>query len=146
MLFTLKTFSDLTVQELYEILRLRSEIFVVEQNCVFLDMDNKDQIALHLIGRLDQKIVAYTRLYDAGQYYAESSIGRVIVCPRHRNLKLGHALLQESIAQIEKVFKTKNIRIGAQCYLQKFYETNGFTIDGAIYLEDGIPHVEMIKK
>jgi ElaA protein len=70
MLFTLKTFSDLTVQELYEILRLRSEIFVVEQNCVFLDMDNKDQIALHLIGRLDQKIVAYTRLYDAGQYYA----------------------------------------------------------------------------
>jgi ElaA protein len=70
----------------------------------------------------------------------------VIVCPRHRNLKLGHALLQESIAQIEKVFKTKNIRISAQCYLQKFYETNGFTVDGAIYLEDGIPHVEMIKK
>ena len=144
MTFRLKTFNELSAIELYEILKLRSEIFVVEQNCVFLDMDNKDQMAMHLMGEISGELIAYTRLYNKNQYYNEASIGRVVISPRHRNLKYGHVLLQESIATIQRIFYISNIRIGAQCYLQKFYESHGFKIDGETYLEDGIPHVEMI--
>lgn len=144
MTFSLKTFNELSANELYEILKLRSEIFVVEQNCVFLDMDDKDQKARHLMGEINGELIAYTRLYDKNQYYNEASIGRVVVSSRHRNLKYGHVLLQESIATIRRIFGTSNIRIGAQCYLQKFYESHGFKIYGETYLEDGIPHVEMV--
>jgi ElaA protein len=108
-------------------------------------MDDKDQKAQHLMGFLDNQLVAYTRLYDHNQYYKESSIGRVVVSPRHRNLKLGHELMQKSIETIERIFNTSNIRIGAQCYLLKFYESHGFKINGNEYLEDGIPHIEMTK-
>ena len=142
--FTLKNFDDLQPAELYNILKLRSEVFVVEQNCVFLDMDDRDQYAMHLLGTIDNQLVAYTRLYNKTQYYQEASIGRVVVCPKHRNLHLGKAIIQESIDTIERIFETKNIRIGAQCYLQKFYESLGFVIAGETYLEDGIPHVEMV--
>lgn len=145
MTYKQKSFHDLSPTELYEILKLRSEVFVVEQNCIFQDMDDKDQKAQHLMGFYENELVAYTRLYDRNQYYQEASIGRVVVSPRHRNLNFGHDLIKKSIETIDRLFGVTNIRIGAQCYLQKFYESHGFIIDGATYMEDGIPHVEMIR-
>lgn len=145
MQFVVKAFNELSALELYNLLRLRSEVFVVEQNCVFLDMDNKDQIALHILGFMDHELVACTRLYDTGQYYPESSIGRVVVSPRYRDRKLGHLLMKKSISVIENKFDTTTIRIGAQCYLTKFYESHGFAVVGETYLEDGIEHVEMVR-
>ena len=138
-------FQKLSPNQLYDILRLRSEVFVVEQNCIFLDMDNKDHVALHLLIFEKDILVAYTRLYNAGQYYKESSIGRVVVCPKHRNLKLGHILMKESIGAIKNLFNQTAIRIGAQCYLLAFYKSHGFEVDSEVYLEDGIEHVEMVR-
>ncbi len=143
--FTLKSFESLTSNELYAILRLRSEVFVVEQDCVFLDMDGKDAIALHLMGWFEGKIVAYSRLFDANGYYAEASIGRVVIDADCRDKKWGHALLQRSFEQILTHFGQTKIKIGAQLYLKKFYEANGFEISGPMYLEDGIEHIEMIR-
>ncbi len=138
-------FEELTPQQLYDILRLRSEVFVVEQHCIFLDMDNKDKIAMHLMIYDEDELVAYSRLYDKGQYYDETSIGRVVVNPKHRTKKLGHLLMKESIEAIEFLFKHNQIRIGAQCYLLNFYQSHGFVVCGDVYLEDGIEHVEMIR-
>jgi ElaA protein len=142
----IKSFAELTTTELYNILRLRSEVFVVEQNCVFLDQDNKDQKALHLQIVDDEGLVGYTRLYNKNQYFPETSIGRVVISPKHRDKKLGHLLMSESILAIETIFGETKIRIGAQCYLQKFYESQGFIVDGNIYVEDGIDHFEMIRQ
>ena len=137
-------FHELSPVQLYDILRLRSEVFVVEQNCVFLDMDNKDQVAMHLMIYKNEKLVAYTRLFDKGQYYAETSIGRVVVCPSSRSLKIGQYVMIESIAAIKKIFNETTIRIGAQCYLLKFYQSFGFSVNGDLYVEDGIDHIEML--
>jgi ElaA protein len=94
---------------------------------------------------MDHELVACTRLYDSGQYYTESSIGRVVVSPRYRDRKLGHSLMKKSISEIENRFNTTTIRIGAQCYLTKFYQSHGFEVAGETYLEDGIEHVEMVR-
>ena len=145
MITTILPFSALSAIQLYDILRLRSEVFVVEQNCIFLDMDDKDQIAMHLMIYENDDLVAYTRLYNEGQYYEEASIGRVLVSPRHRHKKLGHFLMKESIEAILKLYNVNKIRIGAQCYLLKFYQSHGFSVDSEMYLEDGIEHVEMIR-
>ncbi len=141
--FITKTFDQLSVHELYSILRLRSEVFVVEQNCVFQDMDNKDQIALHVIGTFDNKIVACTRLFQPNDYYDFASIGRVVIAEKYRDRKWGNLLMQYSINEIEKHFNTKQITIGAQLYLKKFYENQGFIQTNDVYLEDGIEHIEM---
>jgi ElaA protein len=138
------SFADLTPEELYEILRLRSEVFVVEQNCVFLDMDNKDQDSWHLMGKIDGRIVAYTRLLPPGLAYDEMSIGRVVTSPVYRRIGLGRPLMQESIQQVQQLFGEGTIRIGAQLYLKEFYGSLGFVSEGDIYMEDGIPHIEMI--
>ncbi len=138
-------FQKLLPLQLYEILRLRSEVFVVEQNCIFLDMDDKDQMAMHLLIYENDILIAYTRLYKKGQYYAEASIGRVVVNPKYRHKKIGHILMKESITAIEVLFHDTKIRIGAQCYLLNFYKSHGFVVDGEVYLEDGIEHVEMIR-
>ncbi len=143
--FSLKSFDGLSSNELYAILRLRSEVFVVEQDCVFLDMDGKDAISLHLMGWCEGKIVAYSRLFDANGYYAEASIGRVVIDANFRDKKWGHALLQKGFDLILEHFGQTKIRIGAQLYLKKFYETNGFEVAGPVYLEDGIEHIEMIR-
>lgn len=143
--FILKKFNELSNDELYQLLRLRSEIFVVEQNCVFLDLDNNDQKALHLLGMIDGEVLAYVRLFDAKQYFDEASIGRVVVSSKIRGKKYGHLLMQKGIEAIKTEFNQTKIRIGAQLYLQKFYEDNGFVVDSAIYLEDDIEHVEMIR-
>jgi ElaA protein len=142
--WTCKKFVDLTPDELYAILRLRSEVFVVEQNCVFLDMDNKDQHCHHLIGRRDGHLVGYSRIIDAGISYVESSIGRIVSSPAVRGLGVGRELLTKSIETLYLLYGKQPIRIGAQCYLTKFYESFGFVQKGEIYLEDGIKHIEML--
>jgi ElaA protein len=142
---TCKNFAALTPGELYSILQLRSEIFVVEQNCVFQDMDNRDQECHHLM--LHQSaLVAYSRLVPPGVYYAEMSIGRVITKLSVRGSGLGKILMEESIVRCYDIFGKKAIRIGAQCYAQKFYGQLGFVADGEVYDEDGIPHIEMVKQ
>jgi ElaA protein len=139
----IKRFTALSTSELYNLLQLRSEVFVVEQNCVYQDIDGKDQKALHLIGEIDSEIVAYARLFEAGDYFENASIGRVVVGIDYRDKKWGHALMQQAISGIEDHFKTKNITISAQLYLQQFYESHGFVATSEMYLEDDIPHIEM---
>lgn len=139
-----KSFRDLTVYELYAILRLRSEVFVVEQNCVFLDMDNKDQHCYHLCGWDGDILAAYTRLVPPGVSFAEVSIGRVATSAQQRGMGTGKILMQKSIENCMLLFGKRPIRIGAQLYLRKFYESLGFTACSEVYLEDDIEHVEMI--
>ncbi len=141
----LKQFTELTLFELYNLLQLRSLVFVVEQNCVYQDLDGKDKKALHLVGDYDGEIVAYCRLFDAGDYFENASIGRVVVTIDHRDKKLGHEMMQVAIASIKTHFKTTKITISAQLYLQKFYESHGFVKTSAVYLEDDIEHIEMKK-
>jgi ElaA protein len=145
--WTTKKFADLTNNELYAILRLRSEVFVVEQNCAFLDMDNKDQIAYHTMGWLGSELVATTRLFNVDQsYQGYQSIGRVVGSPRHRGIGIGKELMNFSIQECEKLFGKGPIKIGAQLYLKKFYSELGFEQSGEIYFEDLIEHIPMIKK
>jgi ElaA protein len=139
----IKSFETLSVNELYDILRLRSEIFVVEQNCVYLDIDGKDKVALHLFGEFNGKIVAYSRLFKAGISFDNASIGRVVVDANYRDKKWGHDLMREAIAGIKSHFGQRKITIGAQLYLKKFYESHGFVQTSEMYLEDDIPHIEM---
>lgn len=141
----IKSFDNLTVNELYDLLQLRSAIFVVEQNCVYQDIDSKDKLALHLLGEFDGKIVAYARLFKAGISFDFASIGRVVVDANYRNKKWGNDLMREAIAGIEKHFGESQITIGAQLYLQRFYESHGFVKTSEMYLEDDIPHIEMQK-
>jgi ElaA protein len=142
----IKPFEALSVHELYDLLKLRSEIFVVEQNCVYLDLDGKDKYALHLFGTFDGNIVAYARLFKPGISFENASIGRVVVSAAHRDKKWGHELMREAIAAIAKHYKEDKITIGAQLYLKKFYESHGFMQTSDMYLEDDIPHIEMIKE
>lgn len=139
----IKSFETLSVNELYDIMRLRSEIFVVEQNCVYLDLDGKDKVALHLYGEFEGKIVAYSRLFKPGISFENASIGRVVVDANYRERKWGHDLMREAIAGIQSHFGESKITIGAQLYLKKFYESHGFVQTSDMYLEDDIPHIEM---
>lgn len=144
--WTCKPFADLTLTELYAILRLRSEIFVVEQNCPYLDLDGQDEAAFHLLGRTEAgELAAYTRLLPKGVSYPEyASIGRVVVAQGHRGDGLGQTLMRESIAQCEARFGTQAIKLGAQRYLERFYQGLGFMQCGEGYDEDGIPHIPML--
>lgn len=142
----LKPFIELTPEELYSILQLRNEVFVVEQNCPYQDCDNKDLYAWHLMGKEEKKLLAYARLLAPGISYSESSIGRVVSSPATRKTGMGKKLMHESIQQIRNLFQTDTIRIGAQLYLKSFYESFGFVQDGDIYLEDNIPHILMLRK
>ncbi|NRR91435.1 GNAT family N-acetyltransferase [Winogradskyella undariae] len=141
----IKTFNELSTQELYAILQLRSEVFVVEQDCVYQDIDGKDQKALHILGYKDEKLVAYTRIFKAGYYFEETSIGRVLVRFNERKFKYGYTIMEASIAAIKTHYNETLIRISAQSYLRKFYNNLGFKEVGEEYLEDGIPHINMIK-
>ncbi|MGY0408077.1 MAG: GNAT family N-acetyltransferase [Polaribacter sp.] len=145
MKFFIKSFSELTIDELYAILQLRSEVFVVEQNCVYQDLDRKDQKSLHVFGIKNDKIVAYTRIFKPGDYFKNASIGRVVVAASERKYGFGHHLMKASIKAIKTNFKVDEITISAQVYLKKFYESHGFLKVRESYLEDGIPHIEMLK-
>lgn len=139
----IKPFKELSLQELYETLQLRSIVFVVEQNCVYQDMDGKDEKALHLIGEYNNKIVAYARLFKAGDYFENASIGRVVIHPEARDKKFGHEMMRQAIAGIESFYNETKITISAQLYLKKFYESHGFVQTSEMYLEDDIEHIEM---
>jgi ElaA protein len=141
--FITKSFSELNTTELYEILQLRSEVFVVEQDCVYQDVDGKDQKALHVYGIKNNKIVGYTRIFKPGYYFDNASIGRVVVAASERKYGYGHHLMKASINTIQTYFKVDEITISAQVYLKKFYESHGFIKVGEEYLEDGIPHIRM---
>lgn len=144
--WSLKKFDELSLAELYSVLQLRSEVFVVEQNCVYQDMDYKDQKSWHLMGKSDNKLVAYTRLIPAGISYSEPSIGRVVTSPSCRKKGIGRELMLRSIEACHQLFGETAIKIGAQRYLENFYSSLGFITCSDEYLEDGIPHVEMIRK
>ena len=141
--FQIKTFEELNTTELYNILQLRSEVFVVEQDCVYQDVDFKDQKSLHVIGTKNDKIVAYTRIFKPGDYFDNASIGRVVVAASERTYGFGHDLMKASIKAVKTSFKVDEITISAQKYLKKFYESHNFIQVGEEYLEDGIPHIRM---
>lgn len=143
--FKIKRFNELSLEELYQLLKLRSEVFVVEQNCVYQDIDGKDEKALHVLGTFDGDIVAYSRLFAPGYYFDNASIGRVVVAGEYRDKKWGHDLLIASVDGVKSEFNTTAITISAQLYLKKFYESHGFVKQGEEYLEDGIPHIRMDK-
>jgi ElaA protein len=144
--WSLKTFDELTNHELYEILRLRNEVFVLEQNCVFLDQDNKDQQCYHLSGTDNGQLMAYTRIVPAKLSYEYPSIGRVVVSPLGRGKMYGVELMNKSIEAVEELYGRQTIQIGAQLYLKKFYESFGFQQSGEVYDEDGIEHIEMVRE
>ena len=143
--WTIKSFESLSVNELYDILRLRSEIFVVEQNCVYLDLDGKDQKALHLFGTFEGNIVAHARLFKSGISFVHASIDRVTGEAKHREKKWGHELMRQAIAGVLEHLGETEITIGVQLYLKKFYESHGFVQTSEMYLEDDIPHIQMEK-
>lgn len=140
-----KTFGELTTEELYQILRVRSEVFIIEQNCNYQDLDNTDQKALHLWAEENGKIIAYCRLFNANIKYNESSIGRVLTASKHRKRNLGKQMMKYAVQIIENRFKTSKIRISAQDYLIDFYQEFGFIATDKKYLEDGLPHTEMFR-
>ncbi|MBA9077528.1 GNAT family N-acetyltransferase [Rufibacter quisquiliarum] len=140
-----RKFAALTPHELYENLRLRSDVFVVEQQCIFLDLDNKDQHCYHLLLYGRDELVASSRLVPAGVSYAEMSIGRVVTSKMVRGTGVGRKLMQASIDQMYALFGQGPIKIGAQLYAKKFYESLGFVQTGEVYVEDGIDHIHMVK-
>lgn len=143
--WSLKKFHELTALEVYEILKLRSEVFVVEQNCVFLDMDDKDQLSHHLQGRINGELAAVVRILPPGLSYTEPSIGRVVSSPKFRRQGVGIELMKTAINETIALYGNVAIKIGAQLYLKKFYESFGFIQCSETYLEDDIPHIKMIR-
>ena len=144
--WTLKSFHELSSVELYEILTARNSVFVVEQYCNYLDTDGKDLKSLHLICKINEKVAAYCRILPPGLSYKETSIGRVLTMPNFRRNGLGIELMELSIKHAFEKFPGNDIRIGAQLYLEKFYHNLGFITDSEEFLEDNIPHVEMVLK
>ena len=141
-----KSFEALTKQELYNLLQLRSEVFVVEQDCVYQDIDGKDEKAFHVLGFKNNKIIAYTRIFKPGDYFDNASIGRVVVAKNERQFRYGYNIMEASIKAIKDHFNETFILISAQCYLKKFYTNLGFKVIGQEYLEDDIPHIAMVKE
>lgn len=141
-----KKFTDLSTEELYDILHLRAEIFVVEQNCVYNDLDGFDKLAIHQVIKKDGEIIAYARLLQPGSRFHDFSIGRVVVKQSERGKGLGIELMQAAKNYIMTEFGATQIKISAQSYLQRFYENLGFEIVTEMYLEDGIPHFGMLYK
>lgn len=138
-------FNELASAELYAVLRLRSEVFVVEQACIFQDMDGADLEAMHLLGTLEGALVAYARCFAAGVKFAEASIGRIATRDSVRGCGVGHALVEKAATCLFRQWGPQAIRIGAQARLEAFYRQHGFEKAGPQYLEDGIPHIEMLR-
>lgn len=141
-----KSFEELTKKELYNLLQLRSEVFVIEQDCVYQDLDGKDEKALHVLGFINENIVAYSRIFRPDDYFELASIGRVVVDKKERTHKYGFDIMKASINAINMHFNETTIKVSAQVYLKKFYNSLGFKEVGEEYLEDDIPHIAMIRK
>ncbi len=141
----LKYFDDLTIPELYDILQLREEVFQIEQNCIYKDIDDKDKKSYHLMLYKDAELVAYCRLVPEGiSYTGYASIGRVVSKTKYRKEGYGKQLMAKAMEKMMQVFPHLPIKISAQLYLQKFYESYGFVVEGEWYIEDEIPHIAMI--
>lgn len=144
--FSFVPFNALTLSDLYAILQLRQQVFVLEQVCLYPDIDGKDTVAYHVMLKLDGELVAYARFFSMGSFYAEfASLGRVLVHSEYRKRQLGHHLLKHTLKEIKVNFANPPIKISAQTYLLKFYEQHGFKIISAEYLEDDIPHISMLR-
>lgn len=143
----LKTFEQLTTRELYELIKLRIDVFVVEQNCPYPELDNRDQLndVYHLMGYQKNELVACARLLGEGITYSNIAIGRVITKESHRGTGLGHELINTAIENCIKLWGNKPIEIGAQAHLEKYYARHEFVKNSDSYLEDGIPHIDMIR-
>ena len=142
----IKRFEEMTTTELYEILRMRSEVFVVEQTCIYQDLDLKDKKAYHLFCENNGEIAAYLRILDKGVSYPEISIGRVLTRETNRRIGLAREMMQKAISFVEEELSEMQIRISAQLYLKQFYESLGFLITSEVYLEDDIEHIEMVRR
>lgn len=145
LIFKIKQYEFLTREELYQVLQLRAEVFIVEQDCVYQDIDGKDDKAVHVLGYKGNQLVAYTRIFKPGDYFEKASIGRVVVREQERAHKYGYDLMKASIQAVSDYFDVTIIKISAQEHLSRFYNNLGFTQVGKGYLEDGIPHIAMIK-
>ncbi len=146
MIWKIKTFEELTVPELYAMIKARIDVFVVEQDCPYPDLDGYDQKAVHLWAEQDGEVLAYCRIFDKGIKYSETSIGRVLTTEKGRGKNLGKQLIRYAVETIENRFRTSEVRISAQDYLLRFYSGFGFEDTGKKYLEDNIPHTEMFRK
>ncbi|MEI4302474.1 GNAT family N-acetyltransferase [Streptococcus suis] len=144
MQWEIKAFDQLSLQELYGILTLRVDVFVVEQACPYPEVDGKDPNCLHLLGTDEGELVAYLRILPAGLSYDEVSIGRVVIKPSHRGKGLGRPMMEQAIHFITNEWKERQIKIGAQAHLEKFYSSLGFEAVSEVYLEDDIPHLDML--
>jgi ElaA protein len=145
--FHVRKYQDLSFDEGHDIFALRSEIFVVEQNCVYQDIDGKDKNAIHIIGKSENEVVAYARIFLRGESNSDfTSIGRVLVKKKSRGKSLGHELMAFCVKYLETNNTKCSIKISAQTHLEKFYYKHGFRKQGESYLEDGIPHIEMLKE
>ena len=143
--FRVKWFNELTRDELYDVLQLRAEVFVVEQECAYQDIDGKDQKALHVLAYEANQLVGYTRIFKKGDYFNQASIGRVVIVKTHRGLNYGKLLMEASIKALYDQLGKQAIKLSAQTYLIKFYNELGFHEESEGYLEDGIPHIAMVK-
>ena len=141
-----KNFKELSKNELYQLLALRAEVFVVEQDCAYQDVDGKDFKALHVLGVEGENIVAYARVFGPGDYFKEAGIGRIVVQKDYRSSGLGREIVLAAQKAISKHYNTRKIKLSAQTYLKDFYEDLGYTLEGEEYLEDGIPHIAMTKQ
>ena len=135
----IKTWEQLKTKELYSILKLRSKVFVVEQNCVYQDIDGKDEKGKHVLGKKNNEIIAYARIFKPGDYFKEASFGRAVVKKSERGKGVGDELVKKCLENITE----EEIKISAQSYLKGFYSSHGFLAEGDEYLEDGIPHLAM---
>ena len=142
MIWEIKEWTELSTKEVENIFSLRSEVFVVEQDCVYQDIDGKDHKAKHVLGKINNEVVAYSRIFKPGDYFKEASFGRTVVKKSHRGKKIGHYLVEKCLENM----KYKIIKISAQSYIKDFYSSHGVKTEGKEYLEDGIPHTAMFLK
>lgn len=143
--WTVRRFDELTPIELHDVLRLRQDVFVVEQDCVFGEIDGRDPLALHLLGHGDGRLVAYARVFAPGVVAREASIGRVVTDRSVRGTGLGRPLMREALRVAASIAPDSDVRVAAQAHLETFYGSLGFVRIGGLYIEDGIEHVDMVR-
>lgn len=142
-----KSFADLSAKEMYQIFKLRQDVFVIEQDCLYADIDGKDEYAFHVLGKLDNEVVAYTRVFAKDDYmHSYCSFGRVVTSPKVRGQGKGHELIAQTLKYIDRAYPSVPCKISAQAHLESFYQQYGFIKEGHGYLEDNIPHIAMIKR